>query len=322
MPFVNDQRYREDFMHRYILLTLVVIFSLASLSLGVISFEETTMHILVQSRLPRTISILISGMSLATAGAIMQLLTSNRFVTPTTGSTTEWAKLGLLIILIWTPQASVVTKTLFSFAFGFAGTISFLFIIKRIKLKEATLVPLVGIIYGNIIASIATYLGYQHDLIQSIQSWTQGTFALILKGRYEVLYLSIPCLIVAMLYANRFTLISMGREISISLGVRYQATLYVGLLIVSTISALVLVTVGVIPFIGLVVPNMVTLYRGENLEQNITTIALLGGLFLLACDIISRLVLHPFEIPISVTASIIGCLLFILLIVGRRRHAA
>jgi len=224
--------------------------------------------------------------------------------------------------LLWVPQASVLTKTLFTFLFAFGGTLSFLLILRNIKLKEAAMVPLIGIIYGNIISSVTTYLGYRHDLIQSVQSWVQGNFALVLKGRYEVLFLSIPCLVLAVVYANRFTVISMGRDISHSLGVRYATTLQVGLVIVSVISSLVLVTVGVIPFVGLVIPNIVSLFKGDNLEKNILAIAFSGGLFLLICDIISRVVIHPFEIPISVTASIIGCILFITFLIYRRHHAA
>ncbi|MDX9985493.1 ABC transporter permease [Sphaerochaeta sp.] len=317
-------------MHRLILPGLVLAFSFLSLMIGAIPFsfgalsalDEQTLHLLIHSRFPRTLSLLVSGMSLASAGAIMQLMTANRFVTPTTGSTTEWAKLGLLITLLWVPQASVLTKTLFTLLFAFGGTLSFLLILRNIKLKEAAMVPLIGIIYGNIISSVTTYLGYRHDLIQSVQSWVQGNFALVLKGRYEVLFLSIPCLVLAVVYANRFTVISMGRDISHSLGVRYATTLQVGLVIVSVISSLVLVTVGVIPFVGLVIPNIVSLFKGDNLEKNILAIAFSGGLFLLICDIISRVVIHPFEIPISVTASIIGCILFITFLIYRRHHAA
>ncbi len=314
-------------MQRLILPGLVLVFSFFSLFIGASplsmnALHETTLHLLIHSRFPRTLSLLVSGMSLATAGAIMQLLTANRFVTPTTGSTTEWAKLGLLITLLWFPQAGVPTKTLFTFLFAFGGTLSFLFILRKIQIKEAAIVPLIGIIYGNIISSVTLYLGYQHDLIQSVQSWVQGNFALVLKGRYEVLFLSIPCLVLAVVYANRFTVISMGKDISHTLGIRYTTTLQVGLIIVSVISSLVLVTVGVIPFVGLVIPNIVSLFKGDNLEKNILVIAFSGGLFLLICDIISRVVIHPFEIPISVTAAVAGCILFITFLLYRRRHAA
>ena len=317
-------------MHRIALPVLVLAFSLISLLVGAIPFsvnalmalDEQTIHLIINSRLPRALSILISGMSLATAGAIMQLLTSNRFVTPSTGSTTEWAKLGLLVTIVLLPQASPLTKTLVTFAFAFFGTLSFLFILQKIKLKEAAFVPLVGILYGNIINSATTYSAYQKDLIQSVQSWMQGNFGLILRGRYEMLYVSLPLLLLALFYANRFTIVSMGKDISHVLGVRYISTVQVGLVIVSVISSLVLVTVGVIPFVGLVVPNMVSLFKGDNLEKSIFTIALSGGLFLLICDIISRLVIHPFEIPISVTASILGCILFIFFLFYRRNHAS
>lgn len=316
-------------MRSLVLPTLILLLSLLSLFIGVIpltweslrALDEQTLHILWASRLPRTISLIISGMSLAIAGAIMQLLTSNRFVTPSTGSTTDWAKLGLLVALLIVPQASVVAKTLLTFAFAFIGTLTFLFLLQKIRIKETALVPLVGILYGNVINAFTTYLAYQADLIQSVNSWALGNFALILKGRYEILYLSIPALLIALLYANRFTILSMGRDVAQNLGIRYQATMQTGLIIVAILSSLVLVSVGSIPFVGLVIPNMVSLFRGDNLEKNTIAIALSGGLFLLVCDIISRLLIHPFEIPIGVTASILGCLIFIIFLFTRRIYA-
>jgi iron complex transport system permease protein len=316
-------------MRSLVLPTLILLLSLLSLFIGVIpltweslrALDEQTLHILWASRLPRTISLIISGMSLAIAGAIMQLLTSNRFVTPSTGSTTDWAKLGLLVALLIAPQASVVAKTLLTFAFAFIGTLTFLFLLQKIRIKETALVPLVGILYGNVINAFTTNLAYQADLIQSVNSWALGNFALILKGRYEILYLSIPALLIALLYANRFTILSMGRDVAQNLGIRYQATMQTGLIIVAILSSLVLVSVGSIPFVGLVIPNMVSLFRGDNLEKNTIAIALSGGLFLLVCDIISRLLIHPFEIPIGVTASILGCLIFIIFLFTRRIYA-
>ncbi|MGH0052217.1 MAG: ABC transporter permease [Sphaerochaetaceae bacterium] len=316
-------------MSRYGLPLIVVILSLISLFIGVIplgwkgllALEESATHVLLVSRIPRVISLLISGMSLAVAGSIMQLITANRFVTPSTGSTTEWAKLGLLITMIYAPQANSITKTVFTFIFAFIGTLSFLFIIQKARLKDVVLVPLVGILYGNIVSSLTTHVAYQKDLIQSMSSWIQGSFGLIMKGRYEILYFSVPFFILSLLYANRFTVVSMGKDISSNLGIRYMATIQVGLVIVSVISSLVLVTVGVIPFIGLVIPNLVSIFKGDNLEKNTFTIALCGGLFLLVCDILARLLLYPFEVPISITAAVLGCILFLFLLLYRRYHA-
>jgi iron complex transport system permease protein len=113
----------------------------------------------------------------------------------------------------------------------------------------------------------------------------------------------------------------MGRDVSQNLGIRYQATMQTGLVLVAVLSSLVLVSVGSIPFVGLVIPNMVSLFKGDNLEKNTIAIALSGGLFLLVCDTISRLLIHPFEIPIGVTASILGCLIFIIFLFTRRIYA-
>lgn len=145
---------------------------------------------------------------------------------------------------------------------------------------------------------------------------------MVLRGRYELLYLGLPFLVLAMFYASRFTVVAMGKDISGNLGISYFTTVQVGLSIVAVMTSVVVVTVGAIPFIGIVIPNIVRLYYGDNLRKSIVDIALLGGLFLLACDIISRLIIFPFEIPISVTVGIIGCGLFLALLAGRRVYEA
>lgn len=90
----------------------------------------------------------------------------------------------------------------------------------------------------------------------------------------------------------------------------------------SAISAVVVVTAGSIPFLGLIVPNVVSILFGDNMRRSVPWVALLGGLFVLACDIIGRLVVYPYEIPIgTVVGSIGGALFLYLLLRGRSRDA-
>ncbi len=119
---------------------------------------------------------------------------------------------------------------------------------------------------GNIIDSITTFFAYKYNLIQSIASWLQGDFSLIIKGNYELIYLSLPIVVIAFIYANKFTVAGMGEDFSKNLGVNYNRIINIGLVIVALISSLVVITVGKIPFLGLIVPNIVTLYKGDNLK--------------------------------------------------------
>lgn len=269
------------------------------------------------SRIPRLITIIIAGMSMSISGLIMQQLSRNKFVAPSTAATVDSAKFGVLVSLILFPAASSFGKMLVAFAFALMGTFLFMGILRRIKLRDAVFIPLIGIMLGNIIDSITTFVAYRYDLIQNISSWLMGNFAMVIKGRYELLYLSVPLVIIAYFYANKFTIAGMGEDFSKNLGLNYNQVVNIGLVIVALISAIVIITVGRIPFLGLVVPNIVTIYQGDHLKKSISTTALLGSVFLLACDILGRVIIYPYEISIGLTVGVIGSVIFLYLIFRR-----
>ncbi|MGY5190476.1 UNVERIFIED_CONTAM: iron chelate uptake ABC transporter family permease subunit, partial [Bacillus amyloliquefaciens DSM 7 = ATCC 23350] len=108
--------------------------------------------------------------------------------------------------------------------------------------NDTIFIPLVGLMLGNIVSSIATFIAYKYDLIQNVSSWLQGDFSLVVKGRYELLYLSIPLVIIAYVYADKFTLAGMGESFSVNLGLEYKRVVNIGLIIVSLITSLVILT--------------------------------------------------------------------------------
>jgi iron complex transport system permease protein len=234
-----------------------------------------------------------------------------------------WARLGVLFAIMLFPSASLFVKMMISIAFAFGGTLLFIRLLKLIPLRDEIFIPLLGIMLGNVVGSITTFFAYRYDLIQNISGWLQGSFTMVLRGRYELLYIGVPLLILAMIFSNQFTIASMGDEFSSNLGLDYQKTVKLGLMIAAIITSVVVVTIGTIPFIGMIVPNVVRLYKGDNLKENIWDISLCGGLLVLIGDIISRLIIYPFEIPISVTIGVFGSAGFIyLLLRGNRRASA
>ncbi len=265
-------------------------------------------------------AIILAGAGMSIAGLIMQSLSRNKFVSPTTAGTLDAAKLGILLSMLFFTNATYTQQIIFSFAFALAGTLLFMQILDRIKFKDAIFVPLIGIMYGNILSSITTFFAYEGDLLQNISSWLMGNFALMISGRYELLYVSVPAVILAYLYANKFTVAGMGEEFAKNLGLSYKFVLNIGLILVAIISTTVVLTVGVIPFLGLIVPNIVSLYLGDNLRKIIPHTALLGVVFLLLCEIIGRLVIHPFEIPVNVTVAVIGSAIFLIMLLRGRAY--
>ncbi len=143
----------------------------------------------------------------------------------------------------------------------------------------------------------------------------------VMQGNYELLYISLPLFILAYFLAHKITIVGMGEDVALNLGISYNGILFLGLMIVSIITSLVIVSVGIIPFLGLIIPNLVALYLGDNLRKNLIYIALCGALFLLVCDIISRLVIFPFEMPLSITTGVLGSLIFIFLLLKRKVYA-
>ena len=312
-----------------ILLILLVVFGIISLFIGVIrinlddifSLSTTQLEIILLTRIPRLIAILLTGMSLSICGLIMQQLTQNKFVSPTTAGTMDCAKFGILISLIFFTGASFFTQTIIASVFALLGSFIFIQILRKIKLKDVIFVPLIGLMFGGIINAITTFFAYALNYIQNIQGWLQGSMANVMQGNYELLYISLPLFILAYFLAHKITIAGMGEDLALNLGVSYNTILFLGLIIVSIITSVVIVSIGVIPFLGLIIPNLVAIYRGDNLKKNLIYIALCGALFLLICDNISRLVIFPFEMPLSITTGVFGSLIFIFLFLKRKTYA-
>lgn len=289
--------------------------------LDILNFNDEQVEIFLISRVPRLVSIIVAGISLSICGLIMQQITRNKFVSPTTAGTMDCARLGVLVSLMLFTTESPIVKMIVAFIFALGGTFIFMKILKKIKFKDNIFIPLVGIMFGNIISSISTFFAYKYDLIQNISSWLQGDFSMIMKGRYELLYISIPLVIIAFLYANKFTVAGMGEEFAVNLGLNYQRVINIGLIIVAMISSLVLLTVGMIPFLGLIIPNIVSIYRGDNLRNSLPHTALLGAVFVLACDILGRIVIFPYELSIGLMVGVIGSGIFLYLLMRRNAYA-
>lgn len=313
---------------RYLIIALIVL-SIASLFIGASSVKITDIfdmtdlqkQIFLQSRIPRLVSIIIAGASMAIAGLIMQQLSQNKFVSPTTAGTMDSARLGILVSLIVFTSASPMQRAISACIFALLGTYLFMKILEKVKFKDAIFIPLVGIMFGNIIGSITTFFAYKHDLIQSITAWLQGDFSMIMSGRYELLYISIPLLFIAYFFANKFTIAGMGKDFSINLGLNHKRVVNVGLVIVAMVTSVVVLTVGLIPFLGLIIPNIVSIYQGDHLKKNLPHTAILGAVFVLICDILGRVLIYPYEIPIGLTVGVIGSGMFIYLLLRRRKYA-
>lgn len=288
---------------------------------AILTGDPATMRILVESRLPRLVAVVLAGSAMSVAGLIMQGLTRNRFVSPSTAGTVEAAALGALVAMVWFGSSSVGLRMVVAVVFALAATAAFLALVQRIRFSDIIVVPLVGIMFGGVIQAVTTYVAFRFDLLQTMNTMVSGNFAVVLRGRYELLYVVGALVVVAYSFANRFTVAGMGRDMAVSLGLRYERTMVTGLALAATVTAVVVVVVGVIPFLGLVVPNIATAVVGDNLRRTLPATAIGGAVFVLCCDIVGRTIRAPYEIPVGTVAGVVGGVMFIVIAVRSRARA-
>lgn len=308
------------------ILLILIVLGIASLFVGVgkltpsllFAGDSQSWQLLMTSRIPRLMAVLLAGAGLSIAGLIMQQISQNRFASPSTSGTVECAMLGYVLSLVLFGNGQQLWLI---FAVSMAGTLLFVQFINRVQFKNAIFVPLIGIIFGNVIDSLATFIAYKYDALQNLSSWTIANFANLLQGDFELLYIAIPVAIFSYLYAARISAVGLGKDFATNLGLNYQQVLVLGVLLVSVMSATVVMIVGMLPFLGLIVPNLVSQFCGDNLRKNIPITALLGALIVLCCDLAGRLIIFPYEIPISIIISILGGSVFIYFILKGQKNA-
>lgn len=288
---------------------------------GLISLDKAMWFLIGASRLPRTITIILTAIGLSISGLILQTITNNKFVSPDVVGVTDSAKLGLIIGILMFGSFSIQFRLLFAFMFAVIGSIGFIFILRRIKFKNDVYVPLVGLMFGAVIQAVVTFIAYQFNLTQVADTIGIGSFTTKIQGQYELLYVIVIPIVIGFIYMVQFNIIGLGEDFSKNLGINYKKVMAIGLVIVSLITAAIFVVVGNIPFVGLVVPNLVSLYYGDNTKKTSFDVALFGSVFVLAADILSRVIIYPYEMPVSVTMGITGSIIFLFLIYRRSRYA-
>ena len=239
-----------------------------------------------------------------------------------TAGTGQGAALGILLVTLFAPGASIFVKMVLASLTALAAGAGFLAIVQRLPPTQPLLVALVGLIYGGILGAAVTFIAYQADLLQYVEIWMNGEFSGVLQGRYELLWLVALVAALTYLAADQFAIIGMGRTASINLGLNYGQTMVLGLLAISIVTALTVVTVGLIPFVGLVVPNIVARLAGDNLRRSLPLTGMTGAGLVLLCDILGRLIRYPYEIPVGTVFGVVGALLFLWLLHGPKRHVS
>ena len=271
------------------------------------------------TRVPRTAALMLTGAAMAMSGLVMQLVTQNRLVEPTTTGTIEWAGLGLVFVYLFFPAPTLVQRMTGAIIFSFVGTMIFFLFLRRVKLRSSLIVPIIGMMLGAVISAVSTFVGLVFHMTQNIETWFVGSFAPVQIGRYEYLWLIIIATVLIFIYADRLTLAGLGEDVTKSLGLNYNRIVLLGTALISFAVGIVAAVIGNLPFLGLIVPNIVSMYRGDDLRSNLPWVCVLGMGTITLCDIISRIIIMPFEVPVSLILGTVGAVLFIAILLRQRR---
>ena len=323
MPHRLSAKTRPPLAEWKLLAGIAVVAGLLAVSLAVGQYDilghDNGADMFWTTRVPRTIALVLSGMAMAMSGMVMQLLTQNRFVEPTTTGTTEWAGLGLLVALYFIPDPSLTVRMVVAVVFAFVGTMVFFGFLRRVTLKSSLVVPIIGIMLGAVISSISTFFAMQTDMLQSLGIWFAGSYTSVIRGQYEVLWVVAIVVVLVFVFADRLTVAGLGKDIATNVGLNYERVVLLGVGLAAIASGVVTVVVGMLPFLGLIVPNLVSMFRGDDLRSNLPWVCLLGIAVVTVCDIIGRTIIAPFEMPVSVILGVVGAVVFVVLIMRQER---
>ncbi|MBM9433439.1 iron chelate uptake ABC transporter family permease subunit [Flaviflexus sp. JY899] len=307
----------------HLVVGVIITISLVILSLFIgvydIAGGEDGWEMFFITRVPRTIALIFAGAAMSICGLVMQLMTQNRFVEPSTTGTTEWAGLGLLTTMILFPGSPIVVRMIGAIIFAFFGTIVFFLFLRRVTFKSSLIVPIVGIMLGAVVGAVSTFIALQTDMLQSLGIWFAGSFTMVVRGRYELLWIVFFLLIIVFFIADRFTVAGLGKDVATNVGLNYNAIIFTGIAIVAAVTGVVTVVIGALPFLGLIVPNIVSMFRGDNLRTNLPWVCIVGICVVTICDIIGRTIIMPFEVPVSLILGVVGAVVFVFLLVRQRR---
>ncbi|MGN8768815.1 ABC transporter permease [Paenibacillus barengoltzii] len=271
------------------------------------------------TRIPRTVALMLTGAAMAMTGLIMQLMTQNKMVEPTTIGTTEWAGLGLLTVYLLIPSPSLVVRMTGAIIFSFVGTMVFFFFLRSVRLRSSLIVPIIGLMLGAVISALSTFMSLFFNMSQVIEGWFIGSFAPVQAGRYEYLWIIILVTFFIFLYANRLTLAGLGEDVATALGVNYKRLILLANLLIAVAVGIVASVIGNLPFLGLIVPNIISMIRGDDLRSNLPWVCVMGMGTIMLCDIVSRVIIMPFEVPVSLILGTVGAVVFILILLRQRR---
>ena len=284
------------------------------------SSDENTYTIINQIRLPRVILAIVAGAGLACSGCVFQGILRNPLADPFTLGISGGAAFGTSIGFTF---GIIKLSWFFLPLFGFCGallSVGFVYLLNLKKEFDSNSMILSGVIASYIFSSavMLVFSISSHDQLYSAFMWLMGSFAFFDERLLHIIAIFVIVGILFLCFlGNIINIISLGNEKSSSLGINTAKTIKCIFLLSSLITACIVSCCGVIGFVGLMIPHITRKFVGNNNKILMPFSSIIGSIFLLICDTISRTLIAPVEIPIGVITSIIGGLFFVFLLLKK-----
>lgn len=281
--------------------------------------HSTPWSILVHARVPRTLAALLAGFALALAGALIQAVLNNAMASPNVIGVNAGAGFFAMLTAVLFPGVAGLTP-MASFLGAF-GTALFIYLLAvRAGLSRTTLI-LAGIAVSSILtAGINTITLLFPDTVIGATGFMLGGFSgmtlAAIQGAGGYLLLGT---VLAGFLAVDLNVLQLGEESAASLGLHVGRVRFLAILASALLAGAAVSFAGLLSFVGLLVPHMARRLVGGDNRWLLPASALLGGSFVLGCDVLSRLLFTPFEFPVGIIMSLLGGPFFLHLLMRRKR---
>ena len=292
------------------------------------SVKPTDVSIIWNMRLPRALLAFVVGAALSVSGAVMQSILKNPLASSYTLGVSSGASLGAALVLllgITIPVVSMFTLPILGFAFGLGTILLSIAVASRLDsgLENNTII-LTGMVislFTNAIVTLVSAVSREH--IQRLIYWQMGSFSLKdWKTVFILAPITLVGIIVTMHYNRELDMLTFGEEQAKSMGVNTVRIKWVLLIVAAAITGSAISFVGVIGFVDLVAPHVVRKIFGARHRYVIPMSAVLGGAFMVACDLVARTIVPNSDLPVGAITAIIGAPFFAYVYFSRRKEAA
>ena len=285
----------------------IIDFLFYKLGFGEVANSQLIQNIIVEIRFPRIVASILIGASLAISGVAFQSMFRNPLVSPGILGVLSGASFGAALGMIIFKNFILIQAS--SFIFGVLAVSIALFISMFNKQNQVILLILGGVVssaFFSSLLSITKYIADPYNQLPAIVYWLMGSLALIDKGTIYIVTIPILLGIFLMIFLSKYlNILSLGDEEARSLGINVKLVRFTIIITATFISAFTVVLAGMIGWVGLVIPHIARLLFGSNNILIVPVTALLGAIYLLIIDNISRM-LFSVEIPIGILTSLIG----------------